>query len=51
VATCIAIEYHRDFGSSTIGCSIGGGAGKIEIGIGVRLAIATEASVKKKVRK
>jgi len=48
VAACIAIGCHRDFGSTTIGCSTGGGAGDIEIGARVRLAIATAASVKKK---
>ena len=51
MAACIAIRWHQDFGSSTIGCPTGGGAGDIEIGTGVRLAIATAVSVKKKVRK
>jgi len=32
MATCIAIEWRRDFGSSTIGGFIGGRAGEIAIG-------------------
>ena len=48
VAACIAIGRRQDFGSTTIGCSTGGGAGDIEIGARVRLAIAMAAFVKKK---
>jgi len=32
IAACIAIEQHQDFGSSTIGDSIGSRVGKIATG-------------------
>jgi len=51
VTAYIAIGRCQDFGSSTVGYSAGGRAGEIEIGIGVRVAIATGAPVKKKVKK
>jgi len=51
LVTSIAIGCHQDFGSSTIGCSTGGGVGKIEIGIGARVAVVTRVPVKKKIRK
>ena len=47
----IAIGRCRDFGSSTVGYSAGGRAGEIEIGAGARVAIATGAPMKKKVKK